>query len=120
MKMRSSNSPFFSRREPGALAPLLVPLAKMDSNPPGSEVKVSKDGINGYMEKPPSFATDPRVHYDQRANKWAFEDDDGTEMEWDPTRGAWVPVVSNSLSKGLSRRTLNNTRVVTDGRSPSG
>lgn len=28
-------------------------------------------------------------------HRWQFEDDDGTEMEWDTVKAAWVPVVSS-------------------------
>lgn len=41
------------------------------------------------------FTADPRVHFNQQSGKWAFEDDDGTEMEWEEQRGVWVPVVSD-------------------------
>lgn len=41
-----------------------------------------------------TFSSDPRIHFNRQSNKWAFEADDGTEMEWDEGRGAWVPVVS--------------------------
>jgi HIV Tat-specific factor 1 len=42
---------------------------------------------------PPDFANDPRLHFSRETNSWRFEDDDGTEMEWDVTKKAWVPVV---------------------------
>ncbi|SCZ90008.1 BZ3500_MvSof-1268-A1-R1_Chr1-3g01720 [Microbotryum saponariae] len=38
-----------------------------------------------------SFASDPRVHFSLADQKWVFEADDGSEMEWDTARGAWVP-----------------------------
>ncbi|SGY18045.1 BQ5605_C015g07962 [Microbotryum silenes-dioicae] len=38
-----------------------------------------------------SFASDPRVHFSLADQKWVFEADDGSEMEWDAVRGAWVP-----------------------------
>ena len=40
-----------------------------------------------------SFASDPRVHFDQRSGKWTYEAPDGREFEWEITRGVWVPVV---------------------------
>lgn len=43
------------------------------------------------------FAADPRIHFNQQSGKWAFEADDGTEMEWEEARGVWVPVVSLGL-----------------------
>ncbi|KAG8863479.1 hypothetical protein FRB96_008219 [Tulasnella sp. 330] len=46
-----------------------------------------------------SFASDPRVYFNKVANRWQFEDDDGTEMEWDTTKAAWVPVIDEELLK---------------------
>ena len=40
-----------------------------------------------------SFTTDPRVHYDQRTNKWAFEQEDGQEFEYNTLTSSWQPVV---------------------------
>ena len=42
-----------------------------------------------------AFADDPRVHFDRQSGTWKLEDDDGNEMEYDATKGAWVPVVSS-------------------------
>ena len=39
------------------------------------------------------FAEDPRVHFDRSAGTWRFEQDDGTELEYDAGKAAWVPVV---------------------------
>lgn len=55
------------------------------------------------------FASDPRIHFDQQSGKWAFEADDGTEMEWDLHRGAWVPVVSLTGTLFLSARHVGRT-----------
>ena len=44
-----------------------------------------------------AFADDPRVHFDRQAGAWRFEQDDGTELEYDAAKGAWVPVVSASI-----------------------
>lgn len=41
-----------------------------------------------------AFADDPRVHFDRNSGTWRFEDDNGDEMEYDSSKGAWVPVVS--------------------------
>ena len=41
-----------------------------------------------------AFADDPRVHFDRAAGTWRFEQDDGSELEYDAAKGAWVPVVS--------------------------
>ncbi|OCH91463.1 hypothetical protein OBBRIDRAFT_792292 [Obba rivulosa] len=46
-----------------------------------------------------AFAEDPRVHFDRNSGTWRFEDDDGSEMEWDAAKGAWVPVVDEDLVK---------------------
>lgn len=40
-----------------------------------------------------AFAEDPRVHFDKTEGTWRFEDDNGDEMEYDATKGVWVPVV---------------------------
>ena len=44
-----------------------------------------------------AFADDPRVHYDRNAGTWRFEHDDGSELEYDAAKGAWVPVVRTSF-----------------------
>lgn len=41
-----------------------------------------------------AFSQDPRVHINTLNGKWTFEQEDGSELEWDIVRGAWVPVVS--------------------------
>ncbi|KAI0066108.1 hypothetical protein BV25DRAFT_1797157 [Artomyces pyxidatus] len=46
-----------------------------------------------------AFALDPRVHFDKQSETWRFEDDDGDELEYDPAKGAWVPVVDEELVK---------------------
>ncbi|EMD37555.1 hypothetical protein CERSUDRAFT_73425 [Gelatoporia subvermispora B] len=46
-----------------------------------------------------AFAEDPRVHFDRNAGTWRFEDDDGSEMEWDAAKGTWVPVIDEDLLK---------------------
>ncbi|KAI1794179.1 hypothetical protein LXA43DRAFT_1092109 [Ganoderma leucocontextum] len=46
-----------------------------------------------------AFASDPRVHFDQTAGTWRFEEDDGTELEYDAAKGAWVPLVDEELLK---------------------
>ena len=43
------------------------------------------------------FATDPRVHFSQVTKRWAFEDDDGNEYEYDAAKGAWVLVVRRMI-----------------------
>lgn len=44
-----------------------------------------------------AFADDPRVHFDRQSGTWKFEDDDGSEMEYDAAKGAWVSVVSTPV-----------------------
>lgn len=41
-----------------------------------------------------AFADDPRVHFDRASGTWRLENDDGSELEYDAAKGAWVPVVS--------------------------
>jgi HIV Tat-specific factor 1 len=48
----------------------------------------------------PEFSTDPRVHFNKGTKKWAYEDEQGDEFEWDSIRNKWVPVVS-LLSRSL-------------------
>ncbi|RPD78047.1 hypothetical protein L226DRAFT_531432 [Lentinus tigrinus ALCF2SS1-7] len=46
-----------------------------------------------------AFANDPRVHFDRQAGAWRFEQDDGTELEYDAGKGAWLPVLDEDLVK---------------------
>ena len=46
-----------------------------------------------------AFANDPRVHFDRNAGTWRFEQDDGSELEYDAAKGAWVPVVSTIVAE---------------------
>ncbi|CDO69368.1 hypothetical protein BN946_scf184961.g10 [Trametes cinnabarina] len=48
-----------------------------------------------------AFANDPRVHFDRAAGTWRFEQDDGTELEYDAAKGAWVPVRLRQLDEDL-------------------
>ena len=41
-----------------------------------------------------SFAEDPRAFYNKETGTWRLEDDDGNELEYDQTKGAWIPLVS--------------------------
>lgn len=45
-----------------------------------------------------AFADDHRIYYSKESNTWRFEDDDGTEMEYDAAKGTWVPLVRVLLS----------------------
>ena len=47
-----------------------------------------------------SFAEDPRAFYNKETGTWRLEDDDGNELEYDQTKGAWIPLVSKSPPSG--------------------
>lgn len=42
---------------------------------------------------PGQFEQDTRVSFDKVSGKWQYEDDEGTEHEWNGT--AWIPIVGN-------------------------
>jgi HIV Tat-specific factor 1 len=42
---------------------------------------------------PAAIASDPRVYFAKETGTWRYEEDDGTEMEYDAGNGKWVPVV---------------------------
>ncbi|OBZ68180.1 Splicing factor U2AF-associated protein 2 [Grifola frondosa] len=46
-----------------------------------------------------AFADDPRVHFDRTVGTWRFENEDGSELEYDAVKGAWVPVLDEDLVK---------------------
>lgn len=46
-----------------------------------------------FEEQTAAFASDDRIHYSKVTGTWQYEDDDGTEMEWDAARGVWKPLV---------------------------
>jgi len=50
------------------------------------------------------FDSDPRIHFDTVSGKWQIEDDDGNEMEWEPIKQSWIPLVSLCC---LYRKRLN-------------
>ncbi|EIN11981.1 hypothetical protein PUNSTDRAFT_63042 [Punctularia strigosozonata HHB-11173 SS5] len=45
------------------------------------------------------FSTDERVYLSKETNTWRFEADDGTEMEWDVGKNAWLPVLDDDVVK---------------------
>lgn len=51
-----------------------------------------------FEEQKAAFASDDRIHFSKASGTWQYEADDGAEMEWDASKGAWVPLVSNSCS----------------------
>ncbi|KAF5321971.1 hypothetical protein D9619_001814 [Psilocybe cf. subviscida] len=44
-----------------------------------------------------AFADDPRIYFSKTANTWRFEQDDGSELEYDTSKSAWVPLVDEDL-----------------------
>ncbi|KAF9452373.1 hypothetical protein P691DRAFT_829554 [Macrolepiota fuliginosa MF-IS2] len=46
-----------------------------------------------------AFANDPRVYFDKASDSWRYEEDDGTEMEFDASKGTWVPLLDEDLIK---------------------
>ena len=46
-----------------------------------------------FEEQAAAFASDDRIHFSKATGTWQFEGEDGTEMEWDTSKGAWVPLV---------------------------
>ncbi|KAF8345816.1 hypothetical protein F5887DRAFT_137416 [Amanita rubescens] len=46
-----------------------------------------------------AFADDPRIFLSKITNTWHFEDDDGTEMEFNADKGAWLPALDEDLVK---------------------
>ncbi|KAK0461115.1 uncharacterized protein EV420DRAFT_1530339 [Desarmillaria tabescens] len=46
-----------------------------------------------------AFADDPRIYFSKESNKWHFEQDDGTELEYDAAKGSWVAMLDEDLVK---------------------
>ncbi|KAF9566790.1 hypothetical protein CPC08DRAFT_703757 [Agrocybe pediades] len=42
-----------------------------------------------------TFADDPRIYFSKTANAWRFEQDDGSELEFDSAKNAWIPIVDD-------------------------
>ncbi|KAJ7072334.1 hypothetical protein C8F01DRAFT_1044893, partial [Mycena amicta] len=40
-----------------------------------------------------------RIYLEKATNTWRYEEDDGTEMEYDAAKGKWVPLVDEDLLK---------------------
>lgn len=51
-----------------------------------------------FEEQAAAFASDDRIHFSKATGTWQFEDEDGSEMEWDASKGAWVPLVFIAFS----------------------
>ncbi|KAH7888830.1 hypothetical protein F5I97DRAFT_1828148 [Phlebopus sp. FC_14] len=45
------------------------------------------------------FDEDERIHFSKESGTWRFEQEDGTELEYDSTKGQWVPLVDEELLK---------------------
>jgi hypothetical protein len=49
---------------------------------------------NEMKAPPPALpGAEETMYFSRETNTWRFETDDGTEMEYDETKNAWVPVV---------------------------
>ncbi|KAF8973297.1 hypothetical protein BDZ97DRAFT_2070371 [Flammula alnicola] len=44
-----------------------------------------------------AFADDPRIYFSKTSNTWRFEQEDGTELEYDPSKNSWAPLVDEDL-----------------------
>ncbi|TFK75460.1 hypothetical protein BDN72DRAFT_832339 [Pluteus cervinus] len=44
-----------------------------------------------------AFADDPRIYFDKETETWRYEQDDGTEMEYDGAKGTWVPLLDEEV-----------------------
>lgn len=47
-------------------------------------------------EQATAFEDDPRVYFDTQSSRWRLEDGDA-ELEYEPSRAVWIPVVSLPL-----------------------
>ncbi|KAF5348626.1 hypothetical protein D9758_006852 [Tetrapyrgos nigripes] len=66
----------------------------MTSNPPPTAIAGAPAA-----SLPAHFADDPRVYFSKDTNTWRYEEEDGTEMEYDAAKGSWVPLVDEELIK---------------------
>jgi HIV Tat-specific factor 1 len=71
------------------------PPCDMSNNAPPSAVAGASASAQAA-----AFSEDDRVHFSRETGTWRLENDDGTELEYNSTKG-WVPVVS---AKPLRRR----------------
>ncbi|KAF9461270.1 hypothetical protein BDZ94DRAFT_1167931 [Collybia nuda] len=44
-----------------------------------------------------AFADDPRIYFSKTAQAWRLEEDNGNELEYDASKGLWVPLVDEDL-----------------------
>ncbi|KAG6810975.1 hypothetical protein H0H92_009558 [Tricholoma furcatifolium] len=48
---------------------------------------------------PSASSDDARIYFSKEANAWRLEPDEGPELEYDSTKGIWVPLVDEDLVK---------------------
>ncbi|KAJ7346609.1 hypothetical protein DFH08DRAFT_924451 [Mycena albidolilacea] len=63
------------------------------SGPPPSAAGSSAEALTD------AFANDDRIYLEKTSNTWRYEEEDGTEMEYDAVKGTWVPLVDEELVK---------------------
>jgi HIV Tat-specific factor 1 len=44
-----------------------------------------------------AFTADPRVYFSKETNTWRYEQDDGSELEYDTSTGQWIPLIDDDL-----------------------
>ncbi|GBE81197.1 hypothetical protein BKA93DRAFT_814173 [Sparassis latifolia] len=71
----------------------------MSTSEPNSAAPPAAVAGSTAAEQAAAFADDPRVHFDRAAGAWRLENDDGTELEYDAAKGAWLPLVDEDLVK---------------------
>ncbi|KAJ7680313.1 hypothetical protein DFH06DRAFT_1162606 [Mycena polygramma] len=65
----------------------------MSSGPPPSAAGSSAQALAD------AFASDDRIYLEKTSNTWRYEEEDGTEMEYDAVKGIWIPLVDEDLVK---------------------
>ncbi|KAJ7462298.1 hypothetical protein B0H11DRAFT_2160144 [Mycena galericulata] len=65
----------------------------MSSGPPPSAAGSSAQALAD------AFANDDRIYLEKSSNTWRYEEEDGTEMEYDAVKGKWIPLVDEDLVK---------------------
>ncbi|KAJ7497288.1 hypothetical protein FB451DRAFT_223793 [Mycena latifolia] len=63
------------------------------SGPPPSAAGSSAQALSD------AFANDERIYLEKTTNTWRYEEEDGTEMEYDAVKGSWIPLVDEDLVK---------------------
>lgn len=85
--------------------PGLPPPPPPSSSSSSSSTIAAASPIKRFNHPPPPSeevaAIDTRIHLDQKSNKWAYEDQDGNEWEWDQSmnggNGNWIPVLNDDF-----------------------